>query len=251
MSVKLSDLIKPYQDQNTSGDFTEWIERLELVAKLQKIEDKKSFLPLFLTGAAFAVYQQLKEEVKRDYGKLKGELTLAFGVNCFHAYELLQRRVYSENETVDVFLADLRRLVTLVGQKTPEPLLKCAFVTGLPADVSAQLKSIAAVETLDLTEIVTRARMILSSRSSDSYTKLSCAVGTVKKSGVQCYKCSGFGHMSKQCPTSTAGGEAGQRRRPIVCFSCGQGGHIAKNCQQQGNEKGSASAPAVLPSQTQ
>ena len=67
MSVKLSDLIKPYQEQSVSGDFIEWIDRLELVAKLQKIDDMKSFLPLFLAGPAFAVYQQLNEEAKNNY----------------------------------------------------------------------------------------------------------------------------------------------------------------------------------------
>ena len=40
-SVKLSDIICRYEDQSISGDFAEWIEKLELVAKLQKIEDLK------------------------------------------------------------------------------------------------------------------------------------------------------------------------------------------------------------------
>ena len=63
-SVKLSDIICRYEDQSISGDFAEWIEKLELVAKLQKIEDLKPFLPLFLNGAAFAVYKQLPDSVK-------------------------------------------------------------------------------------------------------------------------------------------------------------------------------------------
>ena len=158
--------------------------------------------------------------------------------------------MYSEKETVDVYLADLKRLVTLVGQTRPEPLLKCAFVGGLPADVSMQLKSIVAVETLDLNEIVTRARMILSSRGGDgcSSNKSLCAVGAVKKSGVQCYRCSGFGHIAKQCPTSTGGADTSQRRRSNVCFACGQSWHIAKACPQvQGNEKGSALARVRSP----
>lgn len=43
--------------------------------------------------------------------------------------------MYLKLETVDVLVADLRRLATWIGQTTPEPLLKCAFVAGLPADI--------------------------------------------------------------------------------------------------------------------
>ena len=255
MSVKVSDLIRPYEDQAVSGDFTEWLEKLELVAKLQKVGEKKSFLPLFLVGPAFAVYQQLSDEVKNSYSRLREELTLAFGVDSFRAYEMLQKRVFQEGETVDVYLADLRRLVTLIGQKAPEPLLKCAFVAGLPAEVSVQLKSIVAVESLDLNEIVSRARMILSARNDCGRVSMSCAAGAVRiRSGsqVQCYRCSGFGHVSARCPTpspnETGGEPVFRRRKPPVCYACGANGHIAKNCQQ-GNGKGGASVPDVPPSQ--
>ena len=256
MSVKVSDLIKPYEDQAVSGDFSEWLEKLELVAKFQKVGEKKSFLPLFLVGPAFAVYQQLSDAVKGDYKSLREELILAFGVNSFRAYEMLQSRVFQEGDTVYVYLADLRRLVTLIGQKTPEPLLKCAFVAGLPAEVSVQLKSIVAVESLDLNEIVSRARMILSARSDCSRTSsMSCAAGVVRnRSGnqVQCYRCSGFGHISSRCPTPSStemrGESVVRRRKPPVCYTCGTSGHIAKNCQQ-GNGKGGASVPDVPPSQ--
>jgi hypothetical protein len=240
MSVKVSDLIKTYEDQST-GDITEWIEKLELVAKLQKIDDLNSFLPLFLGGSAFAVFNQLSEEVKGDYDKLKAELLRAFGANHFQAYELLVRRTYRSGETVDVYVSDLKRLVSLIGQKDSEPLLRCAFVAGLPTDIAMQLKSIVAVEKLGLADLVTRARMILS--SSD---EASCAVGQVKPSGVICYNCSGIGHYAKQCTKPRK--VDGATRRPVTCYKCKQPGHIARNCLQ-GNENGSALAPDVLPSQ--
>jgi len=115
MAIKISDLVKCYEDSASSGDFSEWCDKLELVAKLQKVKDLVSFMPLFLSGPAFAVYRQLSEEVKGDYDRLKAELLLAFGIDGFRAYELLRERSLYEGESVDVYLADLRRLACLVG----------------------------------------------------------------------------------------------------------------------------------------
>lgn len=165
MAVKLSDLIKSYEGV-PSGDFSVWVDKLELVAKLQKVTDLTTFLPLFLSGAAFSVYKQLSEEVQKDFDKLKGALLTAFSENSFSAYDQLRMRMLMEGESVDVFLADLRRLVALVGQTTPEPLLRCAFLAGLPQDLATQLKSLVAVETLSLEDLVGRARMMLSTSSS-------------------------------------------------------------------------------------
>ena len=185
--MKLSDIICRYEDQSISGDFAEWIEKLELVAKRQKIEDLNSFLPLFLNGAAFAVYKQLPDSDKADNEKLQAGLLLAFGVNCYLAYDQLQQRVLEEGETVDVYLADMRRLVILIGQSNAEPLIKCAFMAGLPSTLSIQLKSVAAVEKLGLRDLVTRVRVMLSTQKND----LACTVGyhQKQKNGLLCFSC--------------------------------------------------------------
>ena len=167
MSVRVSDLIKNFEDSTTSGEFTEWSNKLELVAKLQNVADLATFMPLFLSGPAFSVYRQLSEDIKSDYSKLKSELQTVFCESGFSAYDQLRSRVLKEGEAVDVYIADLRRLLSLIGQNTPEQLLKCAFVAGLPIDIATQLKSIAAVETLSLSELVSRARMMMSTARVD------------------------------------------------------------------------------------
>ena len=246
MSVKLSDLIKPYEDVEKSGDFSVWCDKLELVAKLQKIEELKTFIPLFLSGPAFAVYKQLANDVQDDYDQLKSELLVAFGTNSFCAYEELQRRVLADDETVDVYLADLRRLVSLVGQKDAEPILRCAFVAGLPADVAIQLKSITAVEKMPLAELVTRARMILSTGSKGSSA---CATGyTVKPGGVQ--------QNCKTCASKIDGSRDNSKssrypKKLIRCYTCQELGHISRVCPQKGNASGGASAPDVPPAASQ
>lgn len=243
-SVKLTDIIDKFEDSATSGDFLEWVEKLEMVAALQNVSDLKNFLPLFLKGPAFAVYKQINDADKADYQKVKGALLSAFGTNCFVAYELLQRRVLQDGESVDVYLADLKRLTTLMGQGSADPLLKCAFVAGLPADIAGQLKSIVAIEKLSLDELLGRTRMILSTKSSE----VSCAVGYQDRRGA-CYNCGSTYHVSRECSRPRKGHPSKTVRR---CFICNETDHLARSCpqkftSQQGKGSGGASAPAATP----
>lgn len=238
MSVKVSDLIRTYEDSTSSGDFSDWCDKLELVAGLQKITDLSSFMPLFLGGAAFAVYKQLSSEVKKDYVKVKDELLTAFSENCFNAYEQFRTRTLVEGETVDFFLADLRRLAKLMGQEQAGPMLRCAFVAGLPTDVASQIKSVLAVEKLSLTDIVTRARMILSTHAGHATVAAGAAS---QRSTTRCYNCQSSEHRVKECPLN----RGKSNKRQVRCYTCNQFGHISRHCSQgQGNGSGeAASAP--------
>lgn len=250
-TLKFGDIITKYEDAQTSGDIADWLERLELVAQIQKITELTAFLPLFLHGPAFAVYKQLDDDQKKDYEKLKAAMIQAFGVNCYAAYDQLQRRVLLEGETVDVYLSELRKLVSLMGQKEPEPLLRCAFMAGLPFDISIQLKSMAAVETLTLNELVVRARMMISSKTGDQ----ACAVGynaSRAKLNGGCYRCGSNSHLIRDCSLNKGGPRnAKPNHKPRTCYTCGDPTHIAKYCPlrsaqgQPGNAEGGASAPDV------
>ena len=61
--------------QDFSGDGSlnaiEWLEKAELVCNLRGITSMETVLPLRLTGGAFAVYQQMTEDDKRDSSKIK------------------------------------------------------------------------------------------------------------------------------------------------------------------------------------
>ena len=104
--VFFSDIVKQYDGES---DFLEWVEKLELVAKLQKVKELENFLPLFLTGGAFLVYQGLSSEKKSDFNKLKQALLEAFSPDSLTAFEELKNRVF-RHESVDVYLADIKRL---------------------------------------------------------------------------------------------------------------------------------------------
>lgn len=244
-TVKVSDLVKTYEDNNVSGDFNEWCDKLELVAKLQKVDDLVTFMPLFLCGPAFAVYKQLSDDTKKDYELMKKAMILAFCESSHSAYEQLRVRTLGEGETVDVYVADLRRLTGLMGQKVANPLIKCAFMAGLPSDISTQLKSMTAVDDIPLHELVSKARMMLSTRSVNSLT---CAVGQARIR--KCYICSSTQHLANRCLHAAQNGQqsspGNSTKRKEQCWKCKEVGHFQAQCPQ-GNEDGAASAPDAPP----
>lgn len=56
-------------------------------------------------------------------------------MNCFFVDEQFLTRVLQKGEPVDVYLADLQRLVAHMKGDSANPLLNCPFMTGLPFDV--------------------------------------------------------------------------------------------------------------------
>ena len=247
-NVKFSDIINHYVNYNNSGEFTVWVEKLELVAKLQEVEDMLKFVPLFLSGPAFAVYQQLSDATKKDYGMLKAELTVAFSTNAFASYEQLRSRVLLEGESVDVYLADLRRLVTLMGQRDADPLLRCAFVAGLPEDVAMQLKSTVDINKMDLASLVSKARAMLANKSLHSSAYVCLGTKDSRQAG-KCYNCQGMGHMARDCPSSKQSSFVQSKQRRIRrCYVCNSDEHLANKCpQRQGNDQGGAYASDAHP----
>lgn len=244
-SIKFSDIIKNYESCETSGDCSLWVERLELVAQLQNIKDKLQFPPSFLSRSAFAVYQQLLEEAKADCNCLKEKLTAAFSCNSFVTYEQLCDGVLQEGEAVDVYLADLRQLVSLMGQRDPDPVLRCAFVSALPAEVSIHWKSMAGLEKMALSDIVTKVRVMIASRPIG--VSFGCAAPPRGKQTIQCYNYRGTGHITRNCSSPRAAFDDGPREQR-KCFVCQSTVHMANNCQKKwGNGGGGAYGSDVCP----
>ena len=148
-------------------------------------------------------------------------------------------------KTVDGFLADLRRLADLACISS-EQLLRCAFIAGLPEDVSNKLRAESEINHSSLASIVQQARVLMSKRVHAN------ALVTVKKSGrnqkrsvkitdmrenfgnngkPKCFRCKGD-HLIKNCPD-------------VVCFKCNEKGHMANECFVSGK----SSAPRVSPKQ--
>ncbi|KHJ40057.1 hypothetical protein D918_09885 [Trichuris suis] len=177
----------PQFDGSHGQSVVEWLQTVELICKLRKVEDVASVIPLRLIGGALAVYLQLSDKERESVEKLKASLLAAFAVDPFVAYEQFKERNLRANELPDVFLADLRRLASLFGG-IPEKAVACAFVSGLPDNVRQPLRAGARMEDLSLNQILTRARAIIAddqgSQESSPY-----AAGDavwVKPPGIRC-----------------------------------------------------------------
>jgi hypothetical protein len=243
VSLKLSDLVTQFDG---SGDFCEWLQKFELVARIQKISDLEDYIPLFLSGGAFAVYQGLSDADKGSYASVKRSLTAAFTVGPFKAYEELMIRRLLVGESVDVFLADITRLATLVAGAPDENWLKCAFVHGLPDVIKAQLQASCSLSSMSMSELVEKARSLVGSKEL-CFTAICKARnfrgdferrrGSKNRGGtsITCYSCGEVGHMSNSCPQRANGGgprTSGDR----FCFVCGKHDHLASSCDQRKTE---------------
>ena len=73
-------MIKPFTGE---GDVVSWIKKVQLVAKLQKVSDLASFIPLYLEGDALALYLEMMN---------------FYILNIFHIY----RNMYIQNESLEL-----------------------------------------------------------------------------------------------------------------------------------------------------
>ena len=154
-----------------------------------------------MTGGAFAVYDALPEKKKEDYNEIRAALSRAFSIDRFRAFEEFSRRRLLPGEPVDVYLSDLRSLGHKLSSDLPDDWLICAFVSGLPQDISVNLKSACKLEVMNLNDVVERARIVLSMRQIDM-----CAAAIDQKIGkqfakfIRCFGCGEEGHTKKSCP---------------------------------------------------
>jgi hypothetical protein len=103
-----------------SDDIVMWLKKVKLVAKLQKIDDLSIFIPLYLEGAAFNVFDQLSDEQQRDANIIEKTLISAFSIDAYKAFDMLKSRSLEAGESVDVYLSEIRRLATLAGIESAE-----------------------------------------------------------------------------------------------------------------------------------
>ena len=218
-----SRLIPEFDGAETT-DVVEWYTRAEVLCRHHGV-DLTLMLPARLTGGAFAVWLQMPEDRRRSAEAVRDALYSAFAMDSLAAYDAYASRRLQPGESVDVYLADLRRLATLYGG-VPDRALACAFIAGLPDSVRSTIRAGTRAESLELASIVARARAVLS----DERTSLAAAAA--RGEAGQVYHCG---------PTRQSLG-----RQPPRCWTCGDVGHISRKCP---NARETASAQAPSPRQ--
>jgi hypothetical protein len=225
VSLKYTDIVSQFDG---SGNFSEWLAKLEMVAKLQNVKNMESFLPLFLSGGAFQVFQGLSEEQKENYGEVRKSLMKAFAIDQFMAYEEVMCRRLGAGESVDVYLADLVRLLRIIHDHEDDELVKCAFVAGLPDDCKKQIRGACSMTEMTLGQIVVRARTLIKTDETCMVAKIDnevpCYPRNVKRV-MRCYGCGKDGHLSRKCPN-----KAGRK-----CYGCGSTEHLVGMCPSKIN----------------
>ena len=83
-----SDILRQFTGES---DVVIWLNKLKLLAKLQKIEDVATLIPMYLEGNALVVYLEIGEKDQADTESIKKRLKIAFSEGAFEAYNKLRK----------------------------------------------------------------------------------------------------------------------------------------------------------------
>ena len=233
-------LIPEFDGSPTGPSVVEWFEKAECICRLCKIKKTTLVIPLRLRKGAYAVYQQLGDDAGLE--EIKQALYAAFGADPFVTWRRFTKWRLDPGETVDVYLANLRRLATLFGGVN-DRILGCNFLVGLPDDASRLLQASSKLNELRLDKLLARAWKILK----DDMELVSVALEAPKPTteGPRCYRCGGLNYFSRDCWSwSSTRDTPDQRAQTRIRYHCcDKLGHIAWNCP--GNGRGEEDAAPV------
>ena len=226
--AKVEGSLRAFRGQD--DDLDEFWQKFRVVGKIQKWttgKERMAHLPLYLSGDAFTVWSQMEDADQEDEDKVKERLTESFVFSAGEAYSQFVRRRKREDETVDAYASDLRRLLKTSGHKEAadgkDPVLVEQFLTGLPKRLSNQLRlSAASAGSPTLLQLTKQARALFSAEESSNPVTVSAAASAVTSGSRVCYACGEVGHLRRECP----------KRRRIQCFSCRQYGHMKRDCPE-------------------
>ena len=145
--------IPEFDSSPTGPSVSKWFEKAEWVCRLFKIKEPSMVIPLRLTKGAYAVYQQLGSDA--DLGEIKHAMYTLLGQTPSSCEKFIRRRL-EPGKTVDVYQADLRRLVVPFGGAT-DLILECAFLARFP-DVSRLLRVSSRLDELGIDKRLARAQ---------------------------------------------------------------------------------------------
>ena len=188
-------------------------------------------IPIRLICGAFIVFQLLKEEDKRDFDRIKAALYTAFAADGFMAFDQFVEQRLHHGESVDVYLAGLRRLSVLF-EGISDQGLACASMRGLPDRVKSLLRASNRMDGLSIDQQLARVRASMKDNTIKAGLAIAAVQATQDKTKspdcrdlydfIICHRCNGPNHFAKDRKRPGTG----KRAPKIRCYKCKVLGHI-------------------------
>ena len=129
MSLRFDPKLIPlFDDKDSDLSVQKWIEKAELIYQLSGVKCIECIVPMCLSGGAYAVYQQLSINKRRDFSCIKSALNMAFALDSVSAWKEFMAHKLHPEETVDVYLAELPRILSPLWRnvrKRPDVCIYC------------------------------------------------------------------------------------------------------------------------------
>ena len=245
MSLKVDNYLKPFRGRD-GDDFNTWWEKFLALATISgwDTDDKKTkHLPLFLDADAFLVFSKMEDGDKKKMDEVQKKLSAAFAVTAADAYRSFVNRKLKIDESIDAYVADLQRLLTLSGHNVAgdtDTVVIEQFVAGLPSDFARPLRMAFAGKTIKISECVEQVRALRATASACAPAPVAAAATNKagKSGGATCYHCGQPGHVRRNCP-KRAGRDSGEKqeatkeKRKLTCFFCDKPGHVKADCPER------------------
>lgn len=234
--------LKKITNFNGEDDVERWIGKFELAIELDGKEDKESqILCMFLSDAAYDVFNNLSENEKGDASAIKGALRNAFGLRRIDAWRAALSKKIHVGDSLDVAGDEIKKFFKVVC----EGGAACDYVTGvilldsLPTNIREQVM-LQIGNDLHYSNVLHTAKKIWPTRSESGACAGFQAQSTQNNSGglnsgsfkrgeiipnssdaqkrflPRCIGCKRIGHIRRDCRT--------------VCHKCNQIGHVARDC---------------------
>ena len=222
-SLKIVNILRSYSGKT---NLIEWLRKFDHIKEQFHWRDSV-YLPLYLEGEAFDVFEHLPDDVKSDDTKLRAALTRAFGISEFDASAEFTSRKLRPGENIEFYISELQNLGKLFGLSCDdlEPTLKMQFLAGLPEAVSSLLRTMQAgrVAQVKISELVQQAKSLLAAQSQRADGVMGAVASSsfgrgrfqAKKSETRsCFACNQVGHLASACTQAT------QKEKERRCFFC-------------------------------